>query len=131
MPNIPTPGSPQGRAGNGLTCANCSKPLVPERGSRRMRFCSGGCRQAGYRTRKWASRYEGPGPLRSVRNTLDGSGPYNGNFGDRGIRGPMFVVERELFAGLEWTPADFEDGATLEELKAMVEFHSGACCAHA
>ena len=35
----------------------------------------------------------------------------------------MFVVERELFAGLEWTPADFEDGATLEELKAMVEFH--------
>ena len=85
-------------------------------------FCSGGCRQAGYRTRKWASRYEGPGPL-DVRNTLDGSGPYNGNFGDRGIRGPMFVVERELFAGLEWTPADFEDGATLEELKAMVEFH--------
>jgi hypothetical protein len=56
------PDSAQGRAGNDLNCANCGKRLRPERGSRRMRYCNGACRQSAFRAKKWASRYEGRGP---------------------------------------------------------------------
>ena len=62
--------TPQGRAGNGISCANCGKRLRPKRGSRRMSFCSGACRQSAFRATKWASRYEGPSPLRSAQITL-------------------------------------------------------------
>ena len=110
------PDTPQGRAGNHISCAACGKRLCPKQGSRRMRFCDAACRQSAFRAKKWASRYEGPGPLRSVRNTLDGSGPYNGNFGDRGsgIHGPMEVISRELFEGLIWRPAVSLDGVRVE-----------------
>ena len=99
MSTIPLLERPQGRAGNGITCANCKKPLRPKRGSRRMRFCSVACRQSAFRARKWTSRYEGPLPLRSVRKTTTRSRTWNGDLGDRGsgIRGPMEVVSRELF----------------------------------
>ena len=97
MSNIPPPDRPQGRAGNGITCANCD--------SRRMRFCCDACRQSAFRTKKWASRYEGLEPLRSVRNTPE-STDWNGNFGDRASRicGPMRIIKRELFDGLLWRP---------------------------
>jgi endogenous inhibitor of DNA gyrase (YacG/DUF329 family) len=106
----------QGRAGNEVSCAQCGKRLRPKRGSRRMRFCCDACRQSSFRAKKWASRYEGSHPLRSVRNTPAGSRACNGNFGDRGsgIRGPMGVVERELFDGLVWTPAVSADGVRVE-----------------
>ena len=73
MSNISPPDTPQGRAGNGISCANCHKLLRPKRGSRRMRFCCDACRQSAFRAKKWASRYEGPEPLRSVPNTPAGS----------------------------------------------------------
>jgi hypothetical protein len=106
----------QGRAGNDMSCATCGKRLSPKRGSRRMRFCCGACRQAAFRAKKWTSRYEGPEPLRSVRNTPAGSTACNGNFRDRGsgIRGPLGVISRELFDGLIWRPAVSPDGVGAE-----------------
>jgi hypothetical protein len=110
------PDSAQGRAGNDLNCANCGKRLRPERGSRRMRYCNGACRQSAFRAKKWASRYEGRGPLRSVRNTPVVSRACNGNFRDRGSgnRGPMRVVRCELFDGLIWLPVVSPEGARAE-----------------
>ena len=108
--------TPQGRAGNDLSCANCGKRLRAKRGSRRMRYCNGACRQSAFRAKKWASRYKGPEPLRSVKNTPAGSRACNGYFGDRGsgIRGPMEVISRELFDGLIWRPAVSPDGVRAE-----------------
>jgi hypothetical protein len=108
--------TPQGRAGNDIRCANCGKRLCPKRGSRRMRFCGVACRQSAFRAKKWASRYEGPEPLRSVRNTPAESTVCNGNFGDQGsrIRGPMRVIERELFHSLLWRPVVSPDGVRVE-----------------
>ena len=54
MSTISPPETPQGRAGNGISCANCDKPLRPKRGSRRMRFCCDGCKQSAFRAKKWA-----------------------------------------------------------------------------
>jgi hypothetical protein len=116
MRNIPLLNTLQRRAGNDTSCANCGKRLCPKRGSRRMRFCGIACRQSAFRARKWASRYEGPDPLRSVRNTPAASRACNSKFGDRGsgIRGPMEVVERELFNGLVWRPIVSPDGVCAE-----------------
>ena len=116
MTNIPRLDAPQGRAGNDISCATCGKRLCPKRGSRRMRFCGVACRQIAFRAKKWASRYEGPGPLRSVQNTPAGSRTCNGNFGDRasGIRGPVAVIKRELFDGLIWRSAVSPDGIRAE-----------------
>jgi endogenous inhibitor of DNA gyrase (YacG/DUF329 family) len=119
--NEPTERS-RGRAGNDLTCRKCGKPLQPSRASRRMRFCSNACRQSDFRGRKWALRYKAPRPLRSVKNTSDGSTAYNGNFGDRGsgIYGPMGVISRELFDGLMWRPAVSPDGVRAEIARPRV-----------
>ena len=116
MSNISPPAKPQGRAGNGTTCADCKKPLRPKRGSRRMRFCSDACRQSAFRAKKWSRRYEAPKALRSVQNSSAGSRACNGNFGDRGsgIRGPLDVIRRELFDGLIWRPAVSPDGVWAE-----------------
>ena len=116
MPNTPPPDCPQGRAGNAKRCANCGKPLNPKRASRRMRVCSDACRQARYRTRKWASRYQGPQPLRSGRKTFVESKSCSGDFRDRGsdIHGPAVVVGRELSDGLIWRPVVSPDGVPVE-----------------
>jgi hypothetical protein len=100
MRNMPPLDTPQGRAGNGTSCAACGRRLHPRRGSRRMRFCSGGCRQSAFRAKKWASRYEGPDPLRPVQNNAVASMGCSGHFRDRasGICAP--TVSREVFAGL-------------------------------
>ena len=116
MRNIPRLDAPQSRAGNDLSCATCGKRLSPKRGSRRMRFCGVACRQSAFRAKKWASRYRGPGPLRSVQDTPAESRTCNGNFGDRGsgIHGPMRAIERELFDGLIWKPVVSPDGVRAE-----------------
>jgi hypothetical protein len=116
MSSISTPDALQGRAGNEISCANCGEPLRPKRGSRRMRFCCDACRQSAFRARKWASRYEGARPLRPVRNTTAGSRTCKGNFGDRGsgVRGPLRVMERELFDSLLWRPVVSPDGVRTE-----------------
>ena len=105
MSNIPPLDRPQGRAGNDITCANCDKRLRPKRGSRRMRFCGVACRQSAFRAKKWASRYEGPVPLRSVRKTPAGSTDLERQFwGSRiGHSRADGVISRELFDGLIWT----------------------------
>jgi hypothetical protein len=46
--NIPLLNTPQGRAGNDASCANCGKRLRPKRASRRMRFCGDACRQSAF-----------------------------------------------------------------------------------
>jgi endogenous inhibitor of DNA gyrase (YacG/DUF329 family) len=116
MTTISPVDAPQGRAGNEVRCAQCGKRLRPKRGSRRMRFCCDACKQSAFRAKKWASRYQGPEPLRLVRNTSAGSRVCDGNFGDRGsgIRGPMRAIERELFDGLIWRPAVSPDGVRAE-----------------
>lgn len=116
MRNILRRDALQGRAGNHVSCAACGKRLCPKRGSRRMRFCDAACRQSAFRAKKWASRYEGPEPLRSTRNTLARSRSCNGDFRDRGsgIRGPMGVIGRELFDGLIWRPVVSPDGVRVE-----------------
>jgi hypothetical protein len=112
MGNIPLLNTPQGRAGNDTSCANCGKRLCPKRGSRRMRFCGVACRQSAFRAAKWASRYEGPDPLRSVQNKSVGSIACNGQFAVRTshISGPAKVIVRELFDGLVWYPVTSVDG---------------------
>jgi hypothetical protein len=50
-----------------------------------MRFCSGGCRQSAFRAKKWAARYEGPGPLRPVQNNAVASTGCSGHLRDRAI----------------------------------------------
>jgi hypothetical protein len=112
MGNIPLLNTPQGRAGNDTSCANCGKRLCPKRGSRRMRFCGVACRQSAFRARKWASRYQGPDPLRSVQNKGVGSKACNGHFAVRASRisGPAKVIVRELFDGLVWNPVTSVDG---------------------
>jgi len=102
----------QGRAGNDTSCANCGKRLCPKRGSRRMRFCGVACRRSAFRARKWASRYEGPDPLRSVQNKGVRSKACNGHFAVRASRisGPAKVIVRELFDGLVWNPVTSVDG---------------------
>ena len=116
MRNISRLDRTQGRAGNEMNCANCGKPLCPKRGSRRMRFCSVGCRQSAFRAKKWASRYEGPQPLRSIQNNAIASMACNGHFrhGASGICGPNRVVSRELFAGLTWCVVVSSDGVRAE-----------------
>ena len=116
MKNIPLLRTPQGRAGNDTSCANCGKRLCPKRGSRRMRFCGSACRQAAFRAKKWASRYEGPSPLRSAQNNPVASISCNGHLQDRasGVRGPRPVVSCELFAGLTWCPVVSGDGVRAE-----------------
>ena len=116
MRNIPRLDALQGRAGNDISCATCGKRLRPKRGSRRMRFCGVACRQSAFRAKKWASRYQGPEPLRSVGNTHVGSMACKGDFGDRGwgLRGPMRAIERELFDGLIWRPVVSNDGVRAE-----------------
>jgi hypothetical protein len=98
MRNIPRRDALQGRAGNHISCAACGKRLCPKQGSRRMRFCDAACRQSAFRAKKWASRYEGPEPLRSVQNKGVGSIACNGNFAVRTSRifGPAKVIVREL-----------------------------------
>jgi hypothetical protein len=112
MRNIPRLDRTQGRAGNEMSCANCGKPLYAKRGSRRMRFCGVACRQSAFRSKKWASRYEGPEPLRSVQNNAIASMACSGHFRDRAsdICGPMRVVSRELFDDLTWCPVVSPDG---------------------
>jgi hypothetical protein len=122
MRNIPRLDALQGRAGNDISCATCGKRLCPKRGSRRMRFCGVACRQSAFRAKKWASRYEGPGPLRSVQKTPAGSMTCNGNFGDRGssLRAPRRVIQRELFDGLTWRPTVSPDGVRTEVARLPV-----------
>jgi hypothetical protein len=81
-----------------------------------MRFCGSACRQAAFRAKKWASRYEGREPLRSNRNNDIASMACNGHFRHRasGICGPMQVISRELFAGLTWCPVVSGDGERAE-----------------
>jgi hypothetical protein len=104
------------RAGNDLTCANCGQRLCRKRGGRRVRFCSGACRQSAYRARKWASRYEAPDPLQNVGKNDARSMGWAGHFADRAapICGPMRVVYRELIAGLSWCPIVSPDGVRTE-----------------
>ena len=106
----------QGRAGNDISCATCGKRLCPKRGSRRMRFCGVACRQSAFREKKWASRYKGPDPLRSVQNNAIASIAYGGHFRHRasGICGPRRAVSRELFAGLTWCAVVSPDGVRAE-----------------
>jgi hypothetical protein len=110
------PDTAQRRAGNDLSCANCGKRLYPKRGSRRMRFCSGGCRQSAFRAKKWACRYKEPDPLRPVQNNAAISKGCNGHLCDRasGICGPIQVICRELFAGLTRCPVVSGDGVRAE-----------------
>jgi hypothetical protein len=112
MRNIPLLNTPQGRAGNDVNCANCGERLCPKRASRRMRFCGVACRQSAFRAKKWASRYDGPDPLRSVQNKCAGSIACNGHFGVRASRicGPAKVIARELFDGLVWNPVTSVNG---------------------
>jgi hypothetical protein len=115
MTHIPPPDAAQGRAGNGLSCANCGKRLHPKRGSRRMRFCSVACRQSAFRAKKWASRYEGRGPLRPVQNNAAVSKSCNGHLrGASGICAPTRVVSRELLAGFMWCLVVSPDGVRAE-----------------
>jgi hypothetical protein len=115
MRNIPLLKTLQCRAGNDTSCANCGKRLCPKRGSRRMRFCGVACRQSAFRARKWASRYAGPDPLRSVQNKGVGSIACNGHFAVRASRisGPAKVIVRELFDGLVWNPVTSVDGVVV------------------
>ena len=115
MRNIPLLNTLQRRAGNDTSCANCGKRLCPKRGSRRMRFCGSACRQAAFRAKKWASRYEGPSPLRSAQNKGVGSIACNGHFAVRASRisGPAKVIDRELFDGLVWSPVRSVDGVVV------------------
>jgi hypothetical protein len=110
------PDPAQGRAGNDLSCAKCGKRLHPKRGSRRMRFCSGACRQSAFRAKKWASRYEGRSPLRPVQNNAAVSKSCNGHLRDRasGICAPTRVVSRELLAGFMWCLVVSPDGVRAE-----------------
>ena len=116
MRNIPLLIRPQGRAGNDTSCANCGRRLHPKRGSRRMRFCGSACRQAAFRAKKWASRYEGREPLRSIQDNAIASMACNGHFRHRasGICGPNRVVSRELFAGVTWCVVVSSDGIRAE-----------------
>jgi hypothetical protein len=88
----------------------------PKRGSRRMRFCGSACRQAAFRAKKWASRYEGREPLRSIQNNAIASMACNGHFRDRGsgICAPTRVVSRELLAGFTWRLVVSPDGVRAE-----------------
>jgi hypothetical protein len=108
MTNIPLVNTPQGRAGNDTNCAHCGKRLRPKRGSRRMRFCGSGCRQSAFRAKKWACRYEGREPLRSIQDNAIASMACNGHF--RQNR----VVSRELFAGVTWCVVVSSDGIRAE-----------------
>jgi hypothetical protein len=107
---------PQGRAGNGTHCVACGCPLHPKRGSRRQRYCSDACRQAAFRTKKWASRYETPDPLRSVENNSHKSIGCERGFGDRAshICGPAHVIESEVFGNRRWRRVTSPDGVTCE-----------------
>jgi hypothetical protein len=80
-----------------------------------MRFCAAACRQSAFRAKKWASRYGGPEPLRSVQNKGVGSIACNGNFAVRASRifGPAKVIVRELFDGLVWNPDTSVDGVVV------------------
>ena len=115
MSTTSPPDTPQGRAGNGISCANCHKLLRPKRGSRRMRFCCDACKQSAFRAKKWGSRYKGPDPLRSVQNKRVGSITCNGHFAVRASRisGPAKVIVRELFDGLGWNPVTSVDGVVV------------------
>ena len=86
----------QGRAGNEVSCAQCGKRLRPKRGSRRMRFCCDACRQSSFRAKKWASRYEGPQPLRSIQNNPPDQWPATAILE---IEDLAFVVQWECSAG--------------------------------
>jgi hypothetical protein len=98
------------RNGNCATCANCSEPLHPKRGSRRQRFCSYRCRDEARRNRNFqffaTTRSAIP---RSVQNNRVGSVAWRGDFGDRplplnlvgGHRWPDGIpVERELLTNI-------------------------------
>ncbi len=116
MKNIERLERTQAHAGNDISCANCGKRLYPKRGSRRMRFCGGACRQSAFRAKKWASRYEVPGALRSVQNNAVASTGCNGHLRDRasGICAPTRVVSCEVFAGLTWCSVVSSDGVRAE-----------------
>ena len=72
--------------------------------------------KSAFRAKKWASRYEGPSPLRSAQNNAVASMACNGHLQDRasGIRGPRPVVSSELFASFTWCPVVSGDGVRAE-----------------
>jgi hypothetical protein len=113
----PTIRAPRSRAGNLLCCANCGAALAPLRGSRRQKFCSYRCRDAGRRARNFAkfsaTRYRSQGKPRSIQNRPLSSKDCNGVFADRppGINAvPRVVIELELFADREWLTVMSPDG---------------------
>jgi hypothetical protein len=103
------------RAGNAFACENCSRRLHPKRGSRRQRFCCASCRNMAFRAKKWGARYDGLGPLRSVRNNAVASMACNGHLARRAPRicGPAHVVGAELIVGRKWKPVTSPDGITV------------------
>jgi hypothetical protein len=51
-----------------------------------------------------------PETVRSVENKLANSGAYKGDFAGRGIHGPRYVIDIEVFDGRKWEPIVSTDG---------------------
>jgi hypothetical protein len=94
------------RNGNALACAACGKAIVPKRGSRRQKYCTGACKFKAFRSKKWANRYQTPDPQRSVENIQAIPISCEGDFGGRAFptKAPL-----NLLGGYSWSDATAVD----------------------
>ena len=92
--------------GNALACAACGKAIVPKRGSRRQKYCTGACKFRAFRSKKWANRYRTPDPQRSVENIQALSTSCKVDFGGRACptKAPL-----NLIGGYSWSDATSVD----------------------
>jgi hypothetical protein len=110
-------------------CEICGTTFVPKRASRRQKFCSYKCRDAARRERDFAlivgRRWGSQVNPRSRKNSKAVSKPYRGDSGDRpsrdyrGIRGPAWVIETEVFAAQVPVPTLVSPASTIR-LAALI-----------